>query len=857
MSRFLIAPCLISFIFCVSPTSHAAELQPLPEITTPDISVTLDRAVVQADGEPVHGAQMTAFAGGQSFSSETGFALVLHSQDTLHYTVTSHLPAAGATDMAGCMDESAFSVDGTAPDGQKGWLSADGLVNTHFHGFLTPPTRGTAGAGYGDYIFDCASPAPGSGSTPQRVGQTESYTIPLSSWDNGRIGSGMNGWFHPHVHQIAKAQVSLGLTGMVILEPDCASPNGAADWSCHNTRPVRNILLRDMQLVHLGDPGETYVWAEEEADFCGGNEYALSNEGYCAGNPANIAGYDNMPTDPAPFSTGDPLQDHRWLFTLNGQRYPDITVGQQGEVFRVQNASANITYRLSLRPRLTNNGQVASGPLPMQVLSMDGAGLVTGGTAQTTDRITTRELFLMPGARAVVLVSHDAQEEGCPGTCPASEWQLVTEAFQAGITPAAADLWPRIALAAVHLQAGVSNQSIEVAARVDPAAVARELVRQAPLAEKVSIQNAIAQERAIQILAPAASQPSQAPSPDMTQPLVTTILRNSVQGRVLSDLLRQKAPLMRGPTPPAASPQLRLPMHGGAQTGHPPSDPAKQLVVANCQSTHPDLLEDNLRRLANDTSVGSLLRRRVYFAIDPTPGQERFLLGQTLLSRASTTVDWTETTLDGTPLETTLPNGTKRRAIPLAAMDMDVSHAQFCAFRTAYASSETWELVNVSREVHNFHIHQSVFTVHRRDDGSLEVVTRHPDDAQVLPNALPVSGGSGGSVYVEHDTIIVPRAAPAYKVESGDEIQTGCLPQPVGARPTDRFTLLSDSCPQNSWGSIAIDIGFGGSQFAATAANRGVSKFVFHCHILEHEDKGMMASFAVIDSAVDLVSDNH
>lgn len=46
-------------------------------------------------------------------------------------------------------------------------------------------------------------------------------------------------------------------------------------------------------------------------------------------------------------------------------------------------------------------------------------------------------------------------------------------------------------------------------------------------------------------------------------------------------------------------------------------------------------------------------------------------------------------------------------------------------------------------------------------------------------------------------------------------------------------------------GMIEVRIPFDGAQLTATHGQP--AKFVYHCHILEHEDKGMMASIAVLE----------
>jgi len=58
---------------------------------------------------------------------------------------------------------------------------------------------------------------------------------------------------------------------------------------------------------------------------------------------------------------------------------------------------------------------------------------------------------------------------------------------------------------------------------------------------------------------------------------------------------------------------------------------------------------------------------------------------------------------------------------------------------------------------------------------------------------------------------------------------------PRGGAPAKR---LVDNYPVPIGGSIRIGIRFSGQQVGG--------RFVFHCHILEHDDKGMMAEIEVL-----------
>jgi hypothetical protein len=103
---------------------------------------------------------------------------------------------------------------------------------------------------------------------------------------------------------------------------------------------------------------------------------------------------------------------------------------------------------------------------------------------------------------------------------------------------------------------------------------------------------------------------------------------------------------------------------------------------------------------------------------------------------------------------------------------------------------EYWLLVNDSEECHNFHIHQMKFVV------------------------LDADFSAGGR----------PSAAQ-------------CLGDRGLAPPINR-NVLHDNYPLLPGARVLVRIKLDGPK---------LGRFVFHCHILEHEDKGMMATIGVVD----------
>ena len=110
--------------------------------------------------------------------------------------------------------------------------------------------------------------------------------------------------------------------------------------------------------------------------------------------------------------------------------------------------------------------------------------------------------------------------------------------------------------------------------------------------------------------------------------------------------------------------------------------------------------------------------------------------------------------------------------------------------------TEKWVLVNLAAEDHNFHIHQTRFSV---------IATSIGGDT-TLPNAV-----SGTPVLL--DNVPLPHATgDACDGTLGPWISGGCTP-----------TFVTISIPFHE-----------------------VGDFVYHCHILEHEDGGMMAKITVV-----------
>jgi len=185
-------------------------------------------------------------------------------------------------------------------------------------------------------------------------------------------------------------------------------------------------------------------------------------------------------------------------------------------------------------------------------------------------------------------------------------------------------------------------------------------------------------------------------------------------------------------------------------------------------------LEEHLKALSAPEAIPSAPcaplqtahHRRIFFGL-PTDNPDAFGLGYEEVDRL------------GKPIPSTFQD--------IAPFDHSVINVCLPLGEGNTTPTEDWELVNVSGEDHNFHMHQTKFQILSKLAG-----IEHPD---ALMDNVPVLHGSNGC-----DGSIASWRSGA------------CQVKPVYVRIP--FSEVGD--------------------------------FVYHCHILEHEDGGMMAHIRVI-----------
>ena len=341
-------------------------------------------------------------------------------------------------------------------------------TNLHyFHGGIVSPNnpRPNVELGTGDNIyvhlksggdFDFEVPIPGDKSLDARVLE-----------ENGYIShpSGLN-WYHSHLHGISSDQVIGGMSGLLSVGDAKANVKAACrrntptDKICLNDvykdtadlkkeTVVRYALLRDIPLKITTLPedasGADAVWAPQDQDFptpehkdCAvwkkeGSELKPNldeslRKGYCQLEKESV-----------------------WLFTLNGQRFPTITLdGNHNLLLRIGNVSANLAYVLELCDEaafaLNKCSEADGSVIPLTIISLDGVvpakPVSPDDASKPVAAFDVNNLLLMPASRAEIYIRNDNKLHQNSQT-----YVLRTKGLKGGI-----DNWPAVALARIVLK---------------------------------------------------------------------------------------------------------------------------------------------------------------------------------------------------------------------------------------------------------------------------------------------------------------------------------------------------------------------------------------------------------------------
>lgn len=263
------------------------------------------------------------------------------------------------------------------------------ITNLHTHGMIVSPKNASAkddGGILGDNVFAFVSDG-----TPPPAGEAMHHDAaamegtPVPTFHRERRGdyeielpadhpSGVF-WYHPHPHGISEDQVGAGLGGLITVgTPDdyVRLPEGFEGID------HRLLMLKDFQLIR--DAGEAN-W----------DIYYDPNSHYC-----------DLPHEEraAKLKPGVCLPDEKraWLFTVNGQLYPTITIAEdRAQLWRLANTSADVSYLLEVV-------DAAGERLPFQIVNVDGVAVAQDGA---DDAIRQDQLLMMPSARVEIYLAYD------------------------------------------------------------------------------------------------------------------------------------------------------------------------------------------------------------------------------------------------------------------------------------------------------------------------------------------------------------------------------------------------------------------------------------------------------------------
>jgi FtsP/CotA-like multicopper oxidase with cupredoxin domain len=360
---------------------------------------------------------------------------------------------------------------GGADGGHGHGSGASNSTNLHTHGLIVSANNRRdvepEQPGDGDNIFVTVER---NGSFDYRIEIPTELPATLLDGDSGIIEhpTGLY-WYHSHLHGISGPQVAGGMSGLLSIGAADANLLARAPSETKALRSITDVaylMLRDLQVETETDPAAATGisparWITDfRSRLCGDDPILapIDRKGYCRPPPGSPGADENQ----------------LWLFTVNGQRYPTITIGSgRNHLWRIANTSASVTYDLEIVP-----DKGGGRPLPFEVLSVDGVvpgapvlGSVAGaGGHVAAEPPTVTRLRLMPASRAdVYLINHG---RALPG-----EYRLRTAVD--GDPRPDDDQLPEIQLARVVLEASAPSGT-EVALNTPIAAPAAPLA--APLA---------------------------------------------------------------------------------------------------------------------------------------------------------------------------------------------------------------------------------------------------------------------------------------------------------------------------------------------------------------------------------------
>jgi FtsP/CotA-like multicopper oxidase with cupredoxin domain len=662
-------------------------------------------------------------------------------------------------------DTVAAHIVNDLPDRKTDCMMDGNPTNLHyFHGGIVSPSNGLPevvdarqGAGDNIYVylkngadsnsFDLKVPIPGDGELDARVLEGEGKDL------NGKISHpvGLN-WYHSHLHCLSSDQVLGGMSGLLSVGEQMANvkgkcPEGTPADQCHLTGEfkertiVKYAMLRDVTLSNINalptDSTEpkTADWDPKQERIIYKGKCLAPGEQKDHPKPELRKGF--CQRDPE----GDPKS--LWLFTLNGQRFPTITI-ERGKnlLLRLGNLSSNVAYWLELKKvKVSAEGsteELEPEPVKLNILSLDGvvpARPQTPEGEKPVDAVRTDNLLLMPASRVEIYIRNDGNDEK-----EDKEWNYVlrTRGLDTGD-----DKWPEIRLAHIRLKA------------TPPAATKTQLALNVPV-ERIE--------------------------PLSTMEMIGNALQTTKEKFV--NALQTMPSFLTKPFLPKGPPhtegcvrELRSQEHRRVTFR-----PAKENIKAARFGVKTEIVQEPDQDQLSDY-YGENGDFSVKFKVD---------------SDATVDASFEEYELEDGKIDW---DGTKKLKHVCVRLTTAKKHYQ-----------QLWVLHNNTSFLHNFHIHQMKFRLAKKEDLEFHHINTKnlkSSTCESKPGAPESNPPCNGPDYQLWDV------NPDPKLEWHDTI-------PV---------------PPTSEGDVFLIMSF------VDEMQRG--RFVYHCHILKHEDKGLMAPIEV------------
>ena len=362
-----------------------------------------------------------------------------------------------------------------------GHHATDNATNLHFFhgGVVTPrnarrandPNDDAARKGDGDNVYTYWKPSEA----------PFPYHVPIPHSLDARVidgvgkiphPSGLN-WYHSHMHGRSSDQVMGGLSGLlsvgdakanvVACKKDPADqtkclddPQATADLKARTD--VRYALLRDISLQKIDALPDASTATPKTATWAPDLKGWVKGDGECG--VWRLVGGQLQKDEAKQLRKGycQRDKDNAWLFTVNGQRFPTITVeGGRNLLLRLGNLSPNVVYWLEL-----NNEQNEADKQKLLLVGVDGV-VPAKAVLADPNRIPVRatavdDLVLMPASRAEIFIRNDClrpQEQ---------TYVLRTKGLNAGTANnTKSDRWPEIQLMRIVLKASTVSCTEDIA----------------------------------------------------------------------------------------------------------------------------------------------------------------------------------------------------------------------------------------------------------------------------------------------------------------------------------------------------------------------------------------------------------